>query len=143
MKVTCLYRRKDNWELIEREWEEDDYRDDEGDVFFPYWITTEDGVRAEQDIIEQNKRRNEGNVRGNYPMTTLAYNRPLPSLAASLPNPGQAKKFNEDARADGIVGVNYDMETGQCTFESRGARNAELTRRGIFDKDAGYGDKAD
>ena len=132
-----LYRRQDNDELVERIWEVGEKATHEDDDFC---ITLDNGVKAERDIKAEREREGEGRKDNRI---TMAYNRPLSSFAATLPSPGQAAKFNEEARAAGIAGVNYDMKTGECTFDSRGARNDEMKRRGLFDKDAGYGDKAD
>lgn len=70
---------------------------------------------------------------------TLAYNRPLESRSAGV-HSTQAAEFNEAARKAGITGVYYDPKTGNPSFESRGARRRELSRRGLRDLDGGYGD---
>lgn len=67
--------------------------------------------------------------------------RPLVSIAGGC-HPSQAKAFNEIAKREGRAGVHYDETTGEATFASRAARNAELKRRNLLDGDAGYGDWA-
>lgn len=72
--------------------------------------------------------------------TAGAWNKPLTSKSLGV-HPSQAGEFNEMARKFGNRGVYYD-ESGTCHFESRGARNLEMKRRGKMDMDAGYGDHA-
>lgn len=69
----------------------------------------------------------------------LAYNRDLVSIGAGC-HSSQAGEFNESARKAGISGVYYDPKTGKAHFSSRKARRLELARRGIHDRDGGYGD---
>jgi len=66
------------------------------------------------------------------------WGRPLRSKAMGV-TPAEAAKMNEQARAAG-TGAFYDPKTGDCILESRGARNREMMRRGLFDKSGGYGD---
>lgn len=72
------------------------------------------------------------------PMSSKAYQRPLPSLAHSC-HPVQVKEFNEDAKAAGLTGVHYSAD-GKAHFSSRGQRKAWNKYRGLVDKDGGYGD---
>ena len=69
----------------------------------------------------------------------LAYNRDLVSRGAGV-HSSQAAEFNQAARRAGISGVYYDPKTGNAHFSSRKARRLELARRGINDRDGGYGD---
>lgn len=72
------------------------------------------------------------------PMSSKAYQSPLPSLAHSV-HPCQVKEFNEDAKAAGLTGVHYSAD-GKAHFSSRGQRKAWNKYRGLVDKDGGYGD---
>jgi hypothetical protein len=51
----------------------------------------------------------------------------------------RAKAEDEAAKAAG-TGVRYDHKTGDAYYESRGARNREMQRRGLYDKSGGFGD---
>ena len=53
----------------------------------------------------------------------------------------QVEEFREEARARGITGVDFDP-TGRAVFSCRSARRDYLRMRGMFDRDAGYGDAA-
>lgn len=69
-----------------------------------------------------------------------AYARPQRSKAMGV-IPSQAAAMNEAAQQNG-TGAFYDPKTGDAVFSSRRARSAEMQVRGMFDKQAGYGDYA-
>lgn len=54
--------------------------------------------------------------------------------------PVHQAKAEDDAAVKAGTGVRYDHRTGQAYYESRGARNREMMRRGLIDKSGGYGD---
>jgi hypothetical protein len=54
--------------------------------------------------------------------------------------PHQANQFNESAKADGIVGVEYD-KNGDMLYSSERAKQKELRRRGLFAKDSIFSPK--
>lgn len=62
----------------------------------------------------------------------------LESDAAGV-HSSQVDEFREDARSHGFTGVEFSND-GQVRFHSRGQRAAYLRHRGLFDRDAGYGD---
>ena len=72
------------------------------------------------------------------PMSSKAYQTPLPSLAHSC-HPMQVQEFNEDVKAAGLTGVHYTAD-GKAHFSSRGQRKAWNKHRGLIDRDGGYGD---
>jgi len=56
-------------------------------------------------------------------------------------HPTQVKQFNEDMKRHGIQCAHMHNDgTLECT--SRKARKNVMKMRGLFDKDAGYGDQA-
>lgn len=100
--------------------------------------------RAVNAEIERDRRNRESNLkkqgeaeRGSVP---IAWNKPLRSFFGGV-HPSQAKEFTEEARKNGNTGVYY-TRNGDLVAETRRAYNAELKRRGLFNKDAGYGDYA-
>lgn len=72
------------------------------------------------------------------PMTSKAYQGGLVSVGAGV-HPDQVAEFNAATRAAGLTGVEY-LPNGDVRFDSRGQRAAELRRRGMHDRDGGYGD---
>ncbi len=65
------------------------------------------------------------------------YTTPEESTSAGV-HSGQVREFNEMYKQHGIAGA-YHKPDGTCVFESNGARNAVLELRGLFDRDASYG----
>lgn len=65
------------------------------------------------------------------------YSQPEVSVAAGC-NSTQVNEFNEMYKQRGIVGA-YHRPDGACVFESNAARNAVLRARGLYDRDASYG----
>ena len=55
-------------------------------------------------------------------------------------HPSQAREFNDAARASGNTGVEFDLKTGVMTYGTRKDQAREASRRGIFNRDAGYSD---
>ncbi len=53
----------------------------------------------------------------------------------------QVDQFRQDAREAGITGVDFTAE-GKAVFSCRSARRDYMKLRGMFDRDAGYGDAA-
>jgi len=62
----------------------------------------------------------------------------LESDAAGI-HSSQVGEFREDARKHGFTGVEFTTD-GRAKFHSRGQRAAYLRHRGLYDRDAGYGD---
>lgn len=56
-------------------------------------------------------------------------------------HPEQVKEFNEKAKAEGFTGIHFDKD-GNCHIESRKERKRYCQFRGVYDRDAGYGDAA-
>jgi hypothetical protein len=69
---------------------------------------------------------------------TMTESRPWVSRGMAI-HRSQVEKFNSDARDAGLTGVRYDRN-GCLEATSRGQRRAEMKRRGMIDRDAGYGD---
>ena len=57
-------------------------------------------------------------------------------------DPTQVKQFNEDLKKAGIKCAQH-LPDGTLEYTSRKARNEVMRFRRFFDKDAGYGDRAD
>jgi len=55
--------------------------------------------------------------------------------------PSQSEDFNAIYKKHGIVGATHRPD-GDIECTSRKARKQVMALRGLFDKDAGYGDKA-
>ena len=51
----------------------------------------------------------------------------------------QVNEFREDAQKAGFTGVEFS-DSGEVNFSSRGQRAKYLRHRGMYDRDAGYGD---
>lgn len=51
----------------------------------------------------------------------------------------QVDQFNREIRQAGLTGAHYAPD-GCLVTTSRGQRRAEMKRRGMIDRDAGYGD---
>ena len=62
----------------------------------------------------------------------------LESDSASI-HSSQVNEFREDAKKQGLTGVEFD-ESGNVKFTSRDQRSRYLRHRGLYDRDAGYGD---
>jgi hypothetical protein len=50
-------------------------------------------------------------------------------------------EFREDVKKAGITGVDINND-GSVTFSCRSARRKYMEHRGVYDRDAGYGDHA-
>ncbi len=68
---------------------------------------------------------------------STAYSTPRESVAAGC-NSTQVADFNEFYRERGITGA-YHREDGTLLVDSNGAMNKVLQARGLYDRDAGYG----
>lgn len=68
---------------------------------------------------------------------STAYSTPRESVAAGC-HSNQVKDFNEFYKERGISGA-YHREDGTLLVDSNGAMNAVLEARGLYDRDAGYG----
>lgn len=69
--------------------------------------------------------------------SAICSKRPWRSVGMAPTHPSQIEEYNKKA-----VHGRYFVENGQTFYEadSRAGRAAEMRNRGMFDKDAGYGD---
>lgn len=69
--------------------------------------------------------------------SAICSKRPWRSVGMAPTHPSQLEEYNKKA-----VHGRYFVENGQTFYEadSRAGRAAEMRNRGMFDKDAGYGD---
>jgi hypothetical protein len=51
----------------------------------------------------------------------------------------QVNEFREDVNKNGFTGVDFKSD-GTAVFSSRNERSRYLRHRGLYDRDAGYGD---
>lgn len=70
----------------------------------------------------------------------IPYANGLRSFSGGAATRAEARQFNRELMALGISDRRYDEQSGDAIYDNRKARNAELKRRGLMDKDGGYGD---
>lgn len=135
-KEKYLYRRLDNGEIVEVEMTYDEMMQRQ-DVLRR--IVLDDGSEAERAVDEEYARsrpQREAARRPAGPMVNRAYEvKPL-LCRSSACHRDQVAEFNAKATA----GVHY-RDDGNVEYSSRRARREEFKRRGLFDADAGYGDR--
>lgn len=114
------------------------FKDNYENIFGPRDRRTESGVFAM--IGGKLTRVNDKHGQEKTCRGAISEKNPLRSESMGV-LPHMAKEFNEGARRSG-TGARYCEKTGDCVVTSDGSRNREMERRGMFDKDAGYGQRA-
>ncbi len=104
-----------------------------------YYYRNKDGVLDWHDTPapkfgEENKKKVDRNFGANGWSTGLS------SVAASV-HSSQTDEFRQDAKDHGFTGVDFKSD-GTAVFSSRNERAKYLAHRGLYDRDAGYGDGA-
>ena len=101
-----------------------------------YLWTDPDGVNRWHDHPEPDPRKK--NKEAGRVMGTNARSTGMGSDGASV-HSNQVNEFREDVNKNGFTGVDFKSD-GTAVFSSRNERSRYLRHRGLYDRDAGYGD---
>lgn len=102
------------------------------------WLWTDaDGVNRWHDHPEPDPRKSKSTEVG---FGAKGWATGLSSDSAGVPS-RQVGEFREDAQKHGFTGVDFTSD-GTAVFSSRAERTRYLKHRGLYDRDAGYGDAA-
>jgi len=101
-----------------------------------YLWKDDDGVNRWHDVPVS--LRDSKKVKGGRYFGANGWSTGLSSESASV-HSSQVDDFREDAKTQGFTGVDFD-KSGNVRFTSRDQRSRYLKHRGLYDRDAGYGD---